>query len=546
MNKIKVIFVICVVSIINIMSISEGIASELYNNVFLTSSYTHLKYITQDNALRAIRQEHTVNGGLVSEEQLLFYEDVQSLSQSTYRSEIEYFIKTDGTLWEYTIEKDKINKTKIDGLNNCIKVCNGRDYTLVVLSDGTVWSWGTNRYGQLGHGNNEDCNLPKKIDMLSNIVDISTNDYFVIALDDVGNVYTWGSNASGQIGNGNYTSTYDNTNFDMNVPYKVEQLPKCVQIGASNGRATALTQDGKIYVWGKYTMNPAAGFFEPTLLNGIPDCIQISASDSLVLALTSDGEVWQWGYTRVILDGTGGKPMKTAHFEKPIKVVAGNVDTIICEDNTIWQGSYDEENYLNMVSICTVDKDNKYPIKSEFNSVYTPSKWAVDEVYTAENLGIKLNDTKYEFKISRLDFCKLLMRMVELKPDIAGINKDNEIVYNDTEDEDVILATSYGIVNGRGVDSFEPYSYITRQEAATMLCRTAKILGYEITNGKDIIFEDKNNIADWSISAVDYICSSIDNSNSKYVMEYENNFLPNENMTVQEAIISAKRLLNVE
>ena len=36
------------------------------------------------------------------------------------------------------------------------KVCAGRDHSIVLLEDGTLWSWGSNLCGQLGVGSNID------------------------------------------------------------------------------------------------------------------------------------------------------------------------------------------------------------------------------------------------------------------------------------------------------------------------------------------------------------------------------------------------------
>ena len=39
-------------------------------------------------------------------------------------------------------------------------IVEGWDHSLALKSDGTVWTWGHNGYGQLGNGTNSDSNVP--------------------------------------------------------------------------------------------------------------------------------------------------------------------------------------------------------------------------------------------------------------------------------------------------------------------------------------------------------------------------------------------------
>ncbi|WP_342745513.1 RCC1 domain-containing protein [Cystobacter ferrugineus] len=41
---------------------------------------------------------------------------------------------------------------QVPGLSGVVAVAAGSSHALVVRSDGTVWTWGHNSYGQLGNG----------------------------------------------------------------------------------------------------------------------------------------------------------------------------------------------------------------------------------------------------------------------------------------------------------------------------------------------------------------------------------------------------------
>ena len=44
----------------------------------------------------------------------------------------------------------------------------GRLHTLAVKTNGTIWAWGANSFGQLGDGRNQDRHLPVRVGSVSN------------------------------------------------------------------------------------------------------------------------------------------------------------------------------------------------------------------------------------------------------------------------------------------------------------------------------------------------------------------------------------------
>ncbi|MDR4507942.1 MAG: RCC1 domain-containing protein [Candidatus Brocadiaceae bacterium] len=69
-----------------------------------------------------------------------------------------------------------------------------RYHTIAIHSDGTVWAWGHNGYGQLGNKANMDCNTSVKVKSLfkelSYITDISSGSFHSVALKSDGTVYS--------------------------------------------------------------------------------------------------------------------------------------------------------------------------------------------------------------------------------------------------------------------------------------------------------------------------------------------------------------------
>jgi alpha-tubulin suppressor-like RCC1 family protein len=94
----------------------------------------------------------------------------------------------------------------VEGIEGVRQVACGQSdltaFTLALLDDGTVWSWGDSSVGQLGRTGTADS--PAPIPGLSRIIKIVAGDRYGMALDQDGNLWAWGDNTFGQFGTGDY------------------------------------------------------------------------------------------------------------------------------------------------------------------------------------------------------------------------------------------------------------------------------------------------------------------------------------------------------
>ena len=98
---------------------------------------------------------------------------------------------------------------------------------------------------------------------------------------------------------------------------------------------------------------------------------------------------------------------------------------------------------------------------------------------------------------TRAEFCALAVGLYEkIKGEIA-----ERAYFTDTQDVNVEKMAAVGVVNGVGDGRFDPSAPLTRQEAATMLCRLAEAAGKPLENALPD-FEDKALIASWAESSV--------------------------------------------
>ena len=110
------------------------------------------------------------------------------------------FLKVDGTVW---LCEGEDPPTRIEVLDDIVDVAAGIKHFLALRRDGTVWSWGRNREGQLGDGTNRDRDSPVRIEQgLIRVKAIAAGNLHSMALKEDGTVWAWGWNESGQLGDG--------------------------------------------------------------------------------------------------------------------------------------------------------------------------------------------------------------------------------------------------------------------------------------------------------------------------------------------------------
>ncbi len=194
----------------------------------------------------------------------------------------------------------------------------------------------------------------------------------------------------------------------------------------------------------------------------------------------------------------------------------------------------------------------------------TPSDWAIPEVRDAlsKDLIPYTLQSDYKTAISRADFCTLLMTMLQRRTGCASLAELAKLLQTDTSGLDftdieglggrdaILTAASLGVVNGRGNGIFDPASGITRQEAAVMLTRAARVL--EIPMGTPRTFADMQDAAEWAASGILYVSSlvtpTVGDAAGKAVMGgvSETKFQPLGQYTVEQAILTMVRLFSVQ
>ena len=77
----------------------------------------------------------------------------------------------------------------------------GNRHTAAIKTDGTLWAWGSNYYGQLGDNTVTDKRVATLIDS-DKWLSISCGHDFTIGVKEDGTMWAWGYNAQKQLGLG--------------------------------------------------------------------------------------------------------------------------------------------------------------------------------------------------------------------------------------------------------------------------------------------------------------------------------------------------------
>jgi alpha-tubulin suppressor-like RCC1 family protein len=184
----------------------------------------------------------------------------------------------------------------MSGPTGIVAISGGESYGLALTSAGRVFTWGSNRFGQLGDSSILiSSSTPHMIPSLSNIVAVSAGFRHAIALRSDGTVWAWGSNDFGQIGDG--TTTLHKT------PVQVNGLPAISKI-ATGGRADhsfAIDGSGTLWAWGKNDRgqlgdNSTIQRFVPATVQALANVVDVGCGQRHSVAVRQDGSIWSWGY----------------------------------------------------------------------------------------------------------------------------------------------------------------------------------------------------------------------------------------------------------
>ena len=258
-------------------------------------------------------------------------------------------LRSDGTVWAWGLnvfgqlgDGTTVNRhtpVQVQNLNHVVAIAAGSNHTVALQSDGTVWAWGANVFGRLGDGTTINQYTPVQVQNLNNVIAIAVAGWHTVALRNDGTVWTWGSNSLGQLGDG--------TTIDRHTPVQVRNLNNVKAIAAAGWHTVALRNDGTVWAWGSNvsgklgdgTTNPRQ---TPVQVRNLNHVAAVDASSGHTVAIRNDGTVWAWGDNRhgQLGDGTTvdrHTPVQVRNLNNVTAIAAGDLHTVaIRNDGTVW------------------------------------------------------------------------------------------------------------------------------------------------------------------------------------------------------------------
>ncbi|XP_054158466.1 RCC1 and BTB domain-containing protein 2-like [Oppia nitens] len=181
----------------------------------------------------------------------------------------------------------------------------GFGHCIALTAGGQLWTWGENDFGQLGLGTFDATHTPKLIQRLASkrVVTVSCGNRHSLALTTDGELFGWGRNTFGQIGDMTYCWRVFPTRVALNEPVRDISCGKC--------HSLALTTGGRVYVWGlndfgqlgrHRDVDVRAGkeralSYRPELVAGFETTVFVKAvcGPNHTMLLTADGQLYSFG-----------------------------------------------------------------------------------------------------------------------------------------------------------------------------------------------------------------------------------------------------------
>lgn len=221
----------------------------------------------------------------------------------------------------------KIVPTIVEKLrtHRVVHVSVGLSHSMVLTDDGQVFSFGQGEHGKLGHGTLTETRQPKLIEALKDVTvgHVCCGAYFSVVISTEGRVFSFGKNDQGQCGIGNKAT------ISVLLPTAVDIGDYQASYCASGWEHTLLiTTDGVLMSWGLgyEGHRPVLGHgdekaqLKPKIVQALTPykITHVACGWDHSLCVSEEGRLYSWG------DGTHGRlgHNSSSHVATP-KVVAG-------------------------------------------------------------------------------------------------------------------------------------------------------------------------------------------------------------------------------
>jgi alpha-tubulin suppressor-like RCC1 family protein len=254
------------------------------------------------------------------------------ISGTTWRSAAEFdsgngvATKTDGTLWIWgnnesgqlgqNLNADNVDLSspvQIPGTTWGTVLSGGFHSCHTVKTDGTLWGWGSNAYGNLGQNDRTQRSSPVQIPGTWSKINGGDGSMFGIKTDNT--LWAWGKNGDGQLGQNNIVQ--------YSSPVQIGSGTNWIQSSGGNNNYHHLKTDGTLWAigsgnYGQLGQNANGAGADRSSPVQIPGTTwkQVGGRHYSTYAVKTDGTLWTWGSGN---NGAHGQN-NTVDYSSPVQV----------------------------------------------------------------------------------------------------------------------------------------------------------------------------------------------------------------------------------
>jgi alpha-tubulin suppressor-like RCC1 family protein len=285
------------------------------------------------------------------------WRDVPGIQQVSAGGSHTVAIKTDGTLWAWG--QNNFGQLGIGSSGSAFQhepvqigtaadwayVSAGRDHTVAVRANGALWAWGRNAEGQLGDASITQRNapvqiMPAKTDWRVIPGSVSAGITHTMAIDSAGSLWVWGNRSS--------ISGISMPNSDR--PFQQINLgTQWRSVAAGHIYTLAIDTNNRLHIIGPDVAASPGGLiprYKRTQVNADIDWHRVSMSSTHVTMVKENGRLYSWQYRiNVDINDIPGEnieinipPVRIGTDENWQTAAAGRTVTIATKtDGTLWE-----------------------------------------------------------------------------------------------------------------------------------------------------------------------------------------------------------------
>ena len=216
--------------------------------------------------------------------------------------------------------------------------------------ENTLWSWGQNEKGELGHNNETDRSSPTQVGSDTNWALVSRHGEYAgfnsFATKTDGTLWSWGENDYGILGQNSPSNS--NLSSPTQVGTGTDWPTSGVGKLSKKNAFQAIKTDGTLWSWGyglqgQNGQNNQTAYSSPVQVGSGTDWSVIGGARNAVLAIKTDGSLWSWGdnYAGTLGQNNANPARRSSPIQIPgtwSAVDKGGVSSALATktDGTLW------------------------------------------------------------------------------------------------------------------------------------------------------------------------------------------------------------------